>query len=388
MYEIATVTAGASVEPNTFFEIIEYTDRQVSVDGIVLHAIFTRNGYSISFNTNGGTPVNTISALYGAEIAKPQDPTRTGYNFVAWYTKDGTSTGDWGEEYGAFTTMPSKDIVLYAKWEIKKFVVTFNTNGGSSVSSLEKDYATELVLPLPVKEGHNFLGWATTQDGEVVYDVDDYYVFLKSETLHAVWEINEYTIDFNTNGGTNISSITKEFRENVLQPNDPTKVGHTFLGWYSDKACTQVYIFSTMPSSNTTVYARWSINKYTVDFVENGGSTVEDITQDYATEVVEPADPTRTGHTFTGWYLDEACTEKYEFSTMPSKNVTLYAGWSINEYTISFVENGGSEVKDIIQKYQSVVLQPANPTKVGYTFLGWYKDAELTEAYDFTTMPA
>jgi uncharacterized repeat protein (TIGR02543 family) len=143
-----------------------------------------------------------------------------------------------------------------------------------------------------------------------------------------------------------------------------------------------------MPGSNTTLYAKWSINQYTISFEENGGSVVTDITADFATSVTAPSIPSKEGYTFGGWYVDAGFTEAYTFTTMPASNITLYAKWSINQYTISFEENGGSVVTDITADFATSVTQPSIPSKEGYTFAGWYSDALLTQAYTFTTMPA
>ena len=143
-----------------------------------------------------------------------------------------------------------------------------------------------------------------------------------------------------------------------------------------------------MPAENVSLYAKWTINQYTISFEENGGSAVADITQDYGTSVSAPTAPTKTGHTFGGWYSDAGLTTAYTFSTMPAENITLYAKWTINQYTISFEENGGSAVANITQNYGTSVSAPTDPTRTGYTFGGWYSDAGLMTAYTFSTMPA
>ena len=173
----------------------------------------------------------------------------------------------------------------------------------------------------------------------------------------------------------------------VLDLPEPEREGHTFLGWYSDSLFLVPFTEVTMPAYDFNLYARWEINQYTISFTENGGSDVDDITQDYGTLVTEPTSPTRTAFTFIGWYADEELTIPYTFSTMPAENITLYAKWTDIPYTISFVENGGSEVEDIVANYGESVSEPAEPTRTGYTFIDWYADSELTTVYVFTTMP-
>jgi uncharacterized repeat protein (TIGR02543 family) len=143
-----------------------------------------------------------------------------------------------------------------------------------------------------------------------------------------------------------------------------------------------------MPAKNTIVYAKWTINQYTISFNEDGGSAVTDITQNFETNVSIPTAPTKTGYTFNGWYSDVELTTTYTFTTMPAQSITLYAKWTINQYTISFNEDGGSAVTDITQDYGTNVSEPNAPTKEGYTFGGWYSDVELTQSYVFASMPA
>ena len=129
-----------------------------------------------------------------------------------------------------------------------------------------------------------------------------------------------------------------------------------------------------MPAENMTVKAQWKINQYTITFDTNGGSEIPPITQDYGTEITAPDNPTRKGYTFKGW--DKEIPE-----TMPAENITVKAQWEINQYTIAFDTNGGSEIAPITQDYGTEITAPDNPTRKGYTFKGW--DKEIPE-----TMPA
>ncbi|PKK99959.1 MAG: hypothetical protein CVV56_08385, partial [Tenericutes bacterium HGW-Tenericutes-1] len=190
--------------------------------------------------------------------------------------------------------------------------------------------------------------------------------------------INQYTITFNSNGGSSVTSITQDYDTSVSAPSNPTRTGYTFNGWYSDAGLTTLYSFSTMPAQNFTLYAKWTINQYTITFNSNSGSLVTAITQDYNTSVSAPSDPTKTGYTFAGWYSDAGLTTPYTFSTMQAQNITLYAKWTINQYTITFDTNGGTIVSSITQDYGTSIIQPVDPTKTSYVFGGWYSDAGLT----------
>ncbi|MCK7504570.1 MAG: InlB B-repeat-containing protein [Desulfobacterales bacterium] len=137
---------------------------------------------------------------------------------------------------------------------------------------------------------------------------------------------------------------------------------------FTGSSLTQIALGST---GDKTLYAKWTINQYTITFGANGGSAVAAITQDYNTAVTAPSNPTRTGYTFNGW--SQAVP-----ATMPAGNVTITAQWTINQYTITFEANGGSAVAAITQDYNTAIIAPANPTKTGYTFNGWSQAVPAT----------
>ena len=189
----------------------------------------------------------------------------------------------------------------------------------------------------------------------------------ESITVKAQWKINQYTITFDTDGGTAIDPITQDYNTAVVAPADPTKEGYTFAGW-------DATIPATMPAKDTVIKAKWTVNKYTITFDVDGGSYVAPITQNYGTEIVAPADPTKTGYTFAGWDTEIP-------STMPAGDMTIKAKWTVNQYTITVDTDGGTAIAPITQDYGTDVVAPAAPTKTGYTFAGW------SEAFP-STMPA
>ena len=155
-----------------------------------------------------------------------------------------------------------------------------------------------------------------------------------------------------------------------------TRAGYTQVGWSTVDGGEKVYDFKDIYTKNEalTLYPVWNTNKYTITFDTNGGSEIAPITQDYGTEITVPDNPTRKGYTFKGW--DKEIPE-----TMPAENITVKAQWEINQYTIAFDTNGGSEIAPITQDYGTEITAPDNPTRKGYTFKGW--DKEIPE-----TMPA
>ena len=315
-------------------------------ENITVKAQWEINPYTITFDTNGGSEIAPITQDYGTEITAPDNPTRKGYTFKGW-------------DKEIPETMPAENITVKAQWEINQYTITFDTNGGSEIAPITQDYGTEITAPdNPTRKGYTFKGW----DKEIPETMP-----AENITVKAQWEINQYTITFDTNGGSEIAPITQDYGTEITAPDNPTRKGYTFKGW--DKE-----IPETMPAENITVKAQWEINQYTITFDTNGGSEIAPITQDYGTEITAPDNPTRKGYTFKGW--DKEIPE-----TMPAENITVKAQWEINQYTITFDTNGGSEIAPITQDYGTEITAPDNPTRKGYTFKGW--DKEIPE-----TMPA
>ena len=186
--------------------------------------------------------------------------------------------------------------------------------------------------------------------------------------------VNQYEVTFNMKGyGAAISSQTKDYGSKVDQPVDPSEAGYTFVGWYKEDACTNAWNFaSDEVTGATTLFAKWTINQYTITFDTGGGSAVASITQNYGTAVTPPANPTRTGYTFAGW--DPAVP-----ATMPVDGETCVAQWTINSYQVKFVdEDGTTNLGSYPQNldYGAAVTAPEEPTKAAdatnvYTFAGW-----------------
>ena len=308
------------------------------------------NQYTISFDTNGGSEIAPITQDYGTKITAPADPTRKGYTFKGW-------------DKEIPKTMPAENMTVKAQWEINQYAITFDTNGGSEIAPITQDYGTNITSPAdPIREGYTFIGW----DRDIPKTMP-----AENITVTAQWEINRYTITFDTAGGSEIAPITQDYGTNITSPADPTREGYTFIGWDRD-------IPVTMPAENITVTAQWEINQYAITFDTNGGSEIAPITQDYGTKITTPADPTRKGYTFKGW-------DKEIPKTMPAENITVKAQWEINQYTIAFDTNGGSEIAPITQDYGTEITAPDNPTREGYTFIGWDRDIpEIMPAENIT----
>ena len=189
--------------------------------------------------------------------------------------------------------------------------------------------------------------------------------------------IGAYTVAFLSDGE---NTAPPQIRANApaARPADPTKEGHTFIGWYNGES---EWNFETPVTEKLTLTAKWQINRYTITFDTAGGSEVAPITQDYGTTITAPANPAKTGYTFAGW-------DKTIPTTMPAGDMTITARWTVNQYTITFkLENGGQDIV-IKQDYGTAITAPANPTKTGYTFAGWDKTIPATMPAENITLTA
>lgn len=193
--------------------------------------------------------------------------------------------------------------------------VTFQSEGGSEVASQIRANTPADRPADPTKEGYTFIGW---YNGESEWNFET--PVTADLTLTAKWQINRYTITFDTAGGSEVAPITQDYGTTITAPANPAKTGYTFAGW--DKT-----IPTTMPAGDMTITARWQVNQYTITFKpENGGQDIV-IKQDYGTAITAPANPTKTGYTFAGW-------DKTIPSTMPGGDMTITARWTENRVIV------------------------------------------------------
>ena len=328
----------------------------------------------VTLDLNGGTLGGSSDAIQiivknGSTFTAPASdgltrPDGDTDNYFMWLDGNGNS-------YEPGASVPADVTELTVQWTAPTYAVTLNTNGGTIADGKDVTgytYGVGATLPTDVtRTGYTFKGWYDNENltGSPVTAIGG--AETGNKEYWAKWEINQYTITFDTNGGSEIVPITQDYGTEITAPADPTRKGYTFKGW--DKE-----IPETMPAENITVKAQWGINQYTITFDTNGGSEIAPITQDYGTKITAPDKPTRKGYTFKGW--DKEIPE-----TMPADNITVKAQWEINQYTITFDTNGGSEIAPITQDYGTEITAPDNPTRKGYTFKGW--DKEIPE-----TMPA
>lgn len=284
----------------------------------------TQTSYKVSFVVDG-QPYFSISTKGGEEIIMPANPTKDKYVFDGWYRDNGV----WNQPFTAKSFLyekPTSDITVYAKW-------------------------VEIVVKV------------------------------------------EYTVSFNSMGGSAVGKQTVESGGLVTRPSNPTKDKMIFEGWYKESSCINEWNFATdRVQRNMSLYAKWSEDltqkEYTVVFNSMGGTDVNNQVVKSGSLVDEPDEPTKDKMIFEGWYKESNCINEWNFATDRVQNdTTLYAKWeedlSQKEYAVSFDSNGGSSVEEQLLKIGDLVIEPETPTKVGMVFVGWYKESSFINKWNF-----
>ena len=340
---------------------------------LTLYSVYEINKYNVEFYDSNKL-IKTIKVDYDNTINSNEVPTviKTGYTFTGWIENNKNFD---------FTTKIKENKKLYSKYEIIKNAVIFNDE--NRITTKKVDYNNKVEkIESQGKIGYTFKYWSTTQDGE---EFDFNTLITEGITLYAVYDINEYSVNFIDQGNAYGDTQKVKYNKIAVKPEtDPIKEGYTFKYWSLDENGV-AYDFNTKITKDTTLYSVYSVNSYKVSFVDNGTKYIEDETIEYNKVAIKPeTDPSKVGHTFKYWSLEENGTA-YDFNTKITKDITLYSVYSVNNYKVSFVDNGTKYVEDEIIEYNKVAVKPEiDPSKVGHTFKYWSLGENGT-AYDFST---
>ena len=327
--------------------------------------------FTISFDTNGGDTIESVEYNGEQTFIVPTQITKEGFTFNGWFLDDDIFEIPFTIDLLIDGTI-SDDVVVYAKWTINQYQITFINDNQTIISTLLLDYQADLAnisYPQhPVKEGYEFISWDKTLPQNMPAE---------HITLQAVYEIKTFNLIFIDDQGVLISTLTYPFNSdlsNVVIPEAPTKEGHVFSSWNKE-------IPSTMPATDVTIQALYSINQYNIQFLDFDGSVISNETYDYGTELTlddYPTEPIRVGYTFTGW--SEALP-----ITMPASNLVLEANYTINTYVISFMTEDNLVIDSQSFNYGADLTNltiPQEPIKEGYEFKGWFHQDELWTGLD------
>ncbi len=248
------------------------------------------------------------------------------YNFEDWYTD------------AAYEAKPdlfrnnyplAANSELFAKYTRKQYTVTFYSDPDTIYASESVTYpanATDITPLPPTRTGYTFIGWFTDKTLAVPYGFTD--PVTKDTVLYAKWGINSYQVTFDSMGGSLVDSKNVDYDATLTAPKQPTKMGYTFAGWYTDQECSNFYDFSIPVTGSFTLYAKWDIASYNVNFDSMGGSSLGSQQVTYNGTAATPSAPTKAGYTFDGWFTDKDCTVAYDFNALVTDNITLYAKWN------------------------------------------------------------
>lgn len=337
--------------------ITELTD---SADDVV-YAKFTVNQYTLEYVDWDAAVLTSGDYNYGSDlssVATPEEePTRTGYTFI-------------GYDISVPETMPAANVTITAQYTINSWNLDFVDWDSGELQSTTVEFGTDIsgAAPAdPTRTGYTFNSWDT-----VLTTMPD-----NDLLVTATYNINSYTLQFLDNDSNVLQTADYEYNADlsIVTAPDPTITGYTFNAWDAS-------IPATMPAANTTITAQYTINRWTLEYLDVDSTVLQTADYDYDVDlalVTPPTDPTQTGYTFSAWDATAP-------ATMPDNDVTITAIYTADSETLTFDSNGGSAVDAIIQDYDTAVTQPADPTKANLHFGGWYSDFELTTPYVFDTM--
>jgi uncharacterized repeat protein (TIGR02543 family) len=361
--------------------------------GYNLYAIWKPNNYTLSYNLNGAFGlIPIVSHQAGTSVKLPQAPDRPGFTFTGWNTVMNGGGTSYPASTGtdSFFTMPTAATTLYATWT-KTVRLTYSLDSGTanptiSDLSVASGSTQNVTATVPTKADYWFGGWNTAADGSGVSYAPGSEIKMATAdvTLHAVWVSNSIELVYNANGGFDAPPIAAIPAGNTtLSSTEPTRVGYTFNGWVlnSDGSGTVYQPNTTFNvTNNVTLYAKWTVNNYTLSYNANGGSGAPSDSEvaAFSAATISSTAPTRPGFTFIEWNAAADGTGQNARSgvafNMPAQNVTLYAQWQSDGGTLLkyFPLQSLDEYDDVLTSAGSFEkLTTRVPTRTGYVFGSW-----------------
>src|SRR5690554_2058701 len=342
--------------------------------------------YTITFNVDGGVAVRSQMRTVGLTLDDLPTPTKDDHEFKGWFL-DAAKTIE-----ATSITVVDKNMILYAKWELIEtkpviHTITFDVDGGVAINSQTREDGLTLGnLPTPTKDDHEFKGWFL--DAAKTIEATSTTVVDKNMILYAKWELIEtkpviHTITFDVDGGVAINSQTREDGLTLGNLPTPTKDDHEFKGWFLDAAKTIEATSTTVVDKNMILYAKWELIEtkpviHTITFDVDGGVAINSQTREDGLTLGDLPTPTKSNFVFNGWYIDIERATKAQSSMQVLTDLTLYAQW-IEEFTVTFNTQGGSELPPIKVLDGELLQKPSNPTKPDYSFVSWSTDINGSE---------
>ena len=334
--------------------------------------------YNIFLYKGDGSEAETIHYTVETPDFALQPPTRTGYEFLGWQRLDGYAPG----EKQMNVTIPkgtTGDRTYTGCWQAIEYTITLDTSGGNALDAISYAVTSSpITLPTPVRTGYTFLGWT----GEGITTPQTSVIIPKGSTgdkaYTANWQVIEYTITLDTNGGPNVSPIKYTVEDSFTLPY-PLRPGYEFAGWVLDgsgmlPATTLIIYYGT--TGDLHYKAEWRLAEYTITMDLNGGSGQEKVVYTITDEDFELPTPTRNGYEFVGWTGERITTPQTSVKIPKGStgNKAYTANWKVIRYTITLVTNGGAVIASIRYTVEDSVTLPIPPERPGYEFAGWVLD--------------
>ncbi len=329
--------------------------------------------------TNIGTSAITA---YGVCWSTSESPTLSDSYSNAKSEEETTSTGAFTSALESLSTNTTYYVRAYATnasgtsygSEVSfttLFAVTFVDYDGLTLETQSVASGGSATTPSvdPTRTGYTFTGWE-----------GDYSNITENITVTALYEAIDYTIEYNLDGGTNVNANPDLYtiETATITLNSPSKTGYDFAGWYSDAGFeTSVSEITTGSNGDIALYAKWDAHPYTVTYNLDNGTNDTDNPNSYTIEnaTITFNNPTKTGYDFAGWYSDASFTTAVtEISTGSYEDITLYAKWIIQQFTVTFADYDGSAIYTESVNYGSSATAPSTPARTGYTFTSWEGD--------------
>lgn len=330
----------------------------VITSNVMLYAHFI-DGYKITFNSYGGTVIADITNVINVPETLPE-PTRSMSIFDGWYYES------------SFTTKVNSNdpiennVTLHAKF-LTVYDVTFISNGGSAVTKLTSIAYYPNEFEIPTRVGYKFLGWCVDESLTTLAIASD--PIYSNKTLYAKWEINRFTITYDSRGGTIFPSVSNSNSLPFSLPT-PTRDNSIFLGWYYELTFNTMAVGGEFVDRDVTLYAKW-LDVYDITFNSNGGSVVESINDVNNLPEVLPI-TSKQYFSFGGWYYESTFDTIATSGAAIYSNKTLFAKWNPIQHTITYSVDGVITTATV-NEGNSYTFE--TPIKEGFTFSHWVDES-------------
>lgn len=327
--------------------------------------------YTIALGANGGEDLAAISYTIESDPIKLPTPERKGYEFMGWVGDD----IDGAQTEVIIPTGSTEDRTYIALWRVIAYFIELRQSSGNWMQNIPYTVEEEVKLPIPTREGYEFIGWV----GEDIINAQKEVTIPRGSTgfrLYAAhWALENYTITLDTSGGNALDNIRYTVKSDPIKLPTPTRVGYNFVGWTGEGITTPQteVIIPTGSTGNRTYTANWKVIEYTITLDTNGGPAVSPIKYTVEDSFTLPY-LLRTGYEFVGWTLDGS-------GMIPAMPLIIYHGttgdlrykaeWRLAEYTITMDLNGGSGQEKMVYTMTDEEFELPTPTRNGYEFVGW-----------------